>query len=163
MLLTLTSGKEETTHPNLGSDLTHAPASFFRESARPMTQAILEHVNVTVGNTERTAAMLAHLFDWDIRWQGPAANGGHTIHVGSPTGYIAVYAAKTSDGTPLSHAKGLPLNHVGIEVANLDEVERRAKEIGLTPFNHDDYEPGRRFYLFDGDGIEWEIVSYSTA
>ena len=37
------------------------------------------------------------------------------------------------------------------------------QEFGLTPFNHDDYEPGRRFYLFDRDGIEWEIVSYAPA
>ena len=24
-----------------------------------------------------------------------------------------------------------------------------------------DYEPGRRFYFFDPDGIEYEVVSYS--
>ena len=30
----------------------------------------------------------------------------------------------------------------------------------LEPFNHDDYEPGRRFYFFDWDGIEFEVVSY---
>ena len=127
-----------------------------------MTQAILEHVNITVGNPERTAAMLSHLFDWNIRWQGQAASGGRTIHVGTASGYIAVSTSKTSDGTPLAHGKGRPLNHVGIEVTNLDEVERRAQEFGLTPFNHDDYEPGRRFYLFDNDGIEWEIVSYAS-
>lgn len=32
---------------------------------------------------------------------------------------------------------------------------------GFTPFNHGDYEPGRRFYFLDGDGIEYEIVSYA--
>ena len=31
---------------------------------------------------------------------------------------------------------------------------------GLEPFNHDDYEPGRRFYFFDWDGIEFELVNY---
>ena len=127
-----------------------------------MTQAILEHVNITVGNPEQTAAMLSHLFDWNIRWQGQTASGGHAIHVGTPAGYIAVSTPKASDGIPLAHGKGRPLNHVGIEVTNLDDVERRAQEFGLTPFNHDDYEPGRRFYLFDNDGIEWEIVSYAS-
>lgn len=127
-----------------------------------MTQAILEHVNITVGNPERTAAMLSHLFDWNIRWRGQAASGGRTIHVGTTTGYIALSSIKTWDGTPLAHGKGRPLNHVGIEVTNLDEVERRAQEFGLTPFNHGDYEPGRRFYLLDNDGIEWEIVSYAS-
>ena len=32
---------------------------------------------------------------------------------------------------------------------------------GLTPFSHGDYAPGRRFYFFDWDGIEFEIVSYA--
>lgn len=128
-----------------------------------MTQAILEHVNITVGNPEQTAAMLSHLFDWNIRWQGQGGGGGRSIHVGTATGYIAVSTAKTSDGTPLAHSKGHPLNHVGIEVTNLGDVERRALAFGLTPFNHGDYEPGRRFYLLDNDGIEWEIVSYTSA
>ena len=128
-----------------------------------MTQAILEHVNITVGSPERTAAMLSHLFGWTIRWQGPSASGGRTVHVGTAGNYIAASTPTTSDGTPLAHAKGRPLNHVGVEVTNLDEVERRATELGLTPFNHDDYEPGRRFYLFDTDGIEWEVVSYVVA
>jgi glyoxylase I family protein len=47
-------------------------------------------------------------------------------------------------------------------VTNLDDVERRAQKFGLTPFNHGDYAPGRRFYLLDHDGIEWEIVSYAS-
>ena len=127
-----------------------------------MTQAILEHVNITVGNPEHTAAMLCHLFDWAIRWRGQTASGGRAVHVGTAIGYIAVSTPKTSDGTPLPHGKGLPLNHVGIEVTNLGDVERRALAFGLTPFNHDDYEPGRRFYLLDTDGIEWEIVSYTS-
>ena len=31
---------------------------------------------------------------------------------------------------------------------------------GLKPFNHGDYDPGRRFYFLDPDGIEYEIISY---
>jgi len=42
-------------------------------------------------------------------------------------------------------------------------AEARAKALGLTPFNHADHAPGRRFYIFDDDGIEWEIVSYASA
>ncbi len=127
-----------------------------------MTQAILEHVNIAVGNPDRTAAMLSHLFDWNIRWKGLGGSGGRSIHIGTATGYIAVSSMKNSDGTPLAHGKGRPLTHVGIEVTNLDDVERRAQEFGLTSFNHGDYEPGRRFYLLDNDGIEWEIVSYAS-
>jgi predicted enzyme related to lactoylglutathione lyase len=45
-------------------------------------------------------------------------------------------------------------------VDDLDAVERRVVAAGLRPFNHGDYEPGRRFYFLDADGIEFEIVSY---
>ena len=37
-----------------------------------MSQAMLEHVNVTVTDPEKTAALLCELFDWRIRWQGPS-------------------------------------------------------------------------------------------
>jgi glyoxylase I family protein len=34
------------------------------------------------------------------------------------------------------------------------------KAEGLEPFGHADYQPGRRFYFLDADGIEFEVVSY---
>jgi glyoxylase I family protein len=128
-----------------------------------MVRALIEHVNLTVGDPGRSARMLMDLFDWTVRWEGPAASGGHTIHVGDESVYVALYAPPNAEGAPMAHAKGAPLNHVGIEVEDLDAVEARAKAIGLTPFNHGDYAPGRRFYLFDADGVEWEIVSYPAA
>lgn len=125
-----------------------------------MPAATLEHLNITVGDPDRTRAMLEALFGWKERWRGPSALGGWTIHVGNDRDYIAVYTREGSDGAPLAHVKGTPLNHVGVEVDDLDAVEESARALGLEPFNHGDYAPGRRFYLFDGDGIEWEIVSY---
>ena len=128
-----------------------------------MTDAALEHVNMTVSDVDRTAEMLAELFGWHVRWRGPAANGGHTIHVGSDRSYIAVYAAAGATGAALNHRKGRPLNHVGVEVADLDDVEQRVIAYGLAPMNHGNYEPGRRFYFLDHDGIEYEVVSYAPA
>ena len=32
---------------------------------------------------------------------------------------------------------------------------------GYEPFSHADYEPGRRFYFLDRDGIEFEVISYA--
>ena len=57
-------------------------------------------------------------------------------------------------------AKGRPLNHVGIEVDDLDATEARVVAAGLKPFGHDPYDPGRRFYFLDPDGIEYEVVTY---
>ncbi len=120
--------------------------------------AFLEHVNLTVANPERSAQLMTDLFGWRIRWQGPAQGGGRTIHVGDERCYIAFYA---EPGTPRgSWPKGEPLNHVALVADDLDEVERRVIAAGLTPFSHGDYEPGRRFYFFDFDGIEFEMVDY---
>ncbi len=125
-----------------------------------MALNFIEHVNITVSNPERTAKMLINLFDWHIRWQGNAAKGGNTIHVGNDKFYLAVYAQKLGCEEFANHKKGAPLNHIGIVVDDLDDVERRVLEAGLIPYSHDNYDPGRRFYFFDGDGVEYEIVSY---
>ena len=123
-------------------------------------RAGLEHVNVTVGDADRTAALLQRLFDWRVRWSGPSRDGGRTVHVGTEDQYLALYAEKDGSGAPLDWSKGAPLNHVAIVVDDLDAVEARVVESGLTPFGHGDYEPGRRFYFMDPDGIEFEVVSY---
>lgn len=125
-----------------------------------MPRPFIEHVNLTVTDLARSAAMLKALFGWEERWHGPARDGGRTIHVGSADCYFALYAPPGADRAPASFQKGVPLNHVGIEVDDLDATERRVIDHGLHPFNHDDYAPGRRFYFFDADGIEYEIVSY---
>ena len=125
-----------------------------------MPTGFIEHVNITVSQPERSARLFQELFGWRVRWQGPARDGGRVIHVGDESNYLAVYAEPGTAGDR-GWAKGVPLNHVGIQVEDLDETERRVIAAGLTPFSHGDYEPGRRFYFFDWDGIEFEIVSYA--
>lgn len=58
-----------------------------------MSALRIEHINLTVTNPAQTAEMLISLFNWHIRWQGPARSGGHTIHVGSEDHYLALYSA----------------------------------------------------------------------
>lgn len=120
----------------------------------------IEHVNVTVSDPERAARLMESLFGWRIRWQGPSMNGGHTIHVGTGENYVALYTARDKVYSGDDFIKGRPLNHIGVEVDELDETEARVLAAGLTPFSHGDYEPGRRFYFLDPDGIEYEVVSY---
>jgi hypothetical protein len=57
-------------------------------------------------------------------------------------------------------AKGQPLNHIGVEVDDLAAIEAKVVAAGLKPFGHDDYDPGRRFYFLDPDGIDYEVVSH---
>ncbi|MGZ3172514.1 MAG: VOC family protein [Croceibacterium sp.] len=122
-----------------------------------MPSGTIEHANLTVSNIERSSALFRELLGWRERWRGAAMNGGETIHVGDERSYLALYTDRQAHDL---FAKGQPLNHVGLVVDDLDAAERVVLEAGLESFNHADYEPGRRFYFFDWDGIEFEVVSY---
>ena len=126
-----------------------------------MTRSTLEHVNFTVTDAPVTAQWLCEVFGWKIRWQGPALNNGLSIHVGTDDDYLAIYTPKTA-GPVASRQKNVVgnLNHVGIVVDDLDAVEAKIKALGYEPHSHADYEPGRRFYFDDENGIEFEVVSY---
>lgn len=126
-----------------------------------MPAPFIEHVNITVSDANRSAALLRDLFGWRDRWEGPSLNGGRSIHVGDDRFYLALYTPPGGDAT--RYPKGQPLQHIGLVVDDLDGVEAKVIAAGLTPFSHGDYEPGRRFYFLDHDGIEFEIVSYSRA
>lgn len=128
--------------------------------------ARLEHVNITVSDPKKTAAMLHALFGWEIRWEGQAMGGlGYTVHIGTETSYIAVYSgsnpAQTVPKADASYETRGALNHIGVVVDDLDLVEAKVKAMGLTAHSHADYEPGRRFYFHDPDGVEIEVVSYA--
>ncbi|WP_172298852.1 VOC family protein [Pseudoruegeria sp. HB172150] len=126
-----------------------------------MTQSTLEHANITVSDPDATAAWLCDIFGWDVRWQGDAIHGGRTVHVGSNGSYLAIYnPGKLQPKKDISYYTVGGLNHVGIVVDDLDEIEDRVKAKGFAPHSHADYEPGRRFYFHDHDGVEYEVVSY---
>lgn len=124
-------------------------------------QAQLEHANITVPDPKATAAILCDLFDWQIRWEGPALDNGFTVHVGGEAGYLALYAPGkgTSPAAP-RHSPVGGLNHVGVVVQDLSRAEARVIAAGYTPHSHADYEPGARFYFDGPDGIEFEVVCY---
>ncbi|MBU2999975.1 MULTISPECIES: VOC family protein [Roseovarius] len=122
----------------------------------------LEHVNITVPDPKASAAKLAQIFGWKIRWQGAAINDGFSVHIGDDESYLALYRP----GRPLepmgetySYVGGI--NHVGVVVTDLAATEARVHEAGYKPHNHADYEPGQRFYFDGPDGIEFEVVSYA--
>ena len=122
-----------------------------------MAKGRLEHANISVTDPERSAALLTELLGWEERWRGPSLKYGRSVHIGAEHDYIALY---TGDHVKGEFAKGHPLNHIAFTVDDLDAAEKIVAEHGLEPFGHDDYEPGRRFYFFDWDGIEFEVVGY---
>ncbi len=126
-----------------------------------MTNSTLEHVNFTVTDPNKTAQMLCYLFDWHIRWQGAALGDGLSVHVGTKDDYIALYCPKKPPENDYdNYAMRGGLNHIGIVVDEFDETLNRVEAAGFKTHNHGDYEPGRRFYFNDADGIEFEVINY---
>lgn len=128
-----------------------------------MTKARLEHVNFTVPDPKKTAGWLCELFGWKIRWEGGSIHNGFTVHVGGEDSYFAIYTGPNHDpkaGADTSYNQIGGLNHVGIVVDDLDQIEAKVKKLGFETHSHADYEPGRRFYFHDDDGIEYEIINY---
>ena len=123
--------------------------------------AMLEHANFTVSDPAATAAWMQKVFGWEIRWEGDAMAGGHTKHVGTKDHYVALYnPGKPTDSKGSSYHTLGGLNHIAVVVVDIDATEKAVQAHGFTPGNHGDYEPGRRFYFHDADGIEYEVVQY---
>lgn len=123
-----------------------------------MATARLEHVNISVTDRERLAALLERLTGWHRRWEGPSLDNGRSIHLGDETAYVAIHTSPRIKG---GFVKSVPMNHIGIAVDDLAVAQATVADAGLKPFNHGTYSPGpRSFYFFDWDGIEWEVVYY---
>lgn len=128
-----------------------------------MSEAILEHVNVTVKDPARTADLLCDLFGWHVRWQGESIDNGQSVHVGGKSGYLAIYSQSPLKGTsPNSYTTAGGLNHIGILVDDLAATEAKVLAAGIATHSHQTYEPGSRFYFNDFDGIEYEVLSYAS-
>ena len=128
-----------------------------------MSKAMLEHVNMTVTDPDKTAEMLSELFGWKILWSGDSLNNGRTVHVGNEADYVALYSVgrPRAIGAHENYRLAGAVNHLGILVDDLADAEKRIREYGIKTHSHQTYEPGSRFYFHDHDGIEYEVVSYA--
>lgn len=126
-----------------------------------MPTARLEHLNMTVSDPKATAAWIERVFGWNIRWEGPGMKTGYSIHIGNDDTYVALFTyPETPEPKNSSYVTKGGLNHWAVVVDDIEGTEERVKAEGFTPVNHADYEPGRRFYFHDTDGIEIEVVQY---
>lgn len=126
-----------------------------------MTEVFLEHANITVSDVHATAKWMQEVFGWRIRWEGSAIHNGYSLHIGGEGSYLALYnppEGSAPGGDTYRTVGGL--NHLAVVVEDLDVVEARVKAQGFETYSHADYEPGRRFYFDDADGVEFEVVSY---
>jgi catechol 2,3-dioxygenase-like lactoylglutathione lyase family enzyme len=121
----------------------------------------LEHVNVTVADPDRTAQSMCDLFGWKVRWAGPGMETGRSVHVGDEASYLALFSyGKPEDGRQESYRTKGGLNHIAVVVDDFEDTRARVMAAGFVPGEVHDYEPGRRFYFREANGIEIEVVSY---
>lgn len=121
----------------------------------------LEHTNYTVADPDKTAAWMCDVFGWHIRWAGDSIHKGRSVHVGDDRSYLALYTPGTPKAaTDNTYTTVGGLNHLAVVTDDIGAMEHKVLAAGFTPNNHADYEPGRRFYFHDADGIEYEVVSY---
>ena len=110
----------------------------------------LEHANVPSPNPQKTANWMQKVFDRSIWREGETQDNGYSIHIGDIDSYIAIYKLGIKFAPrQRSYAMSGHVNHVGIVVDDLDEIEQRVRSVGFKPHMHANYEPGRRFYFYD--------------
>lgn len=124
----------------------------------------LEHTNLTVSDLERSIAFYRDALGFEVRWRGQIYNSTRTApaaHVGPPGDdfYCSLFEAETPGRAPYDYAPP-GINHFGIVVDQLDEAQKRIEAAGAKVHTAYDYDPGRRIYFFDPDGIEIELVEY---
>jgi len=99
------------------------------------------------------------LFGFDVRWRGKTSRGTDAAHVGTDRHYIALFGADQAGRCRQDYAE-VGINHFGFVVEDLEAAKSRLKALGVEPHSEQDYEPGRRLYFVDPDGIEVELVEY---
>jgi glyoxylase I family protein len=120
---------------------------------------LIEHVNITVGDLDRSVAFYSDLLGLHVRWKGDIGDGLRGAHVGDDKQYLALFEAATEGRPTLDYARP-GVNHVGFLVDDLDAARRRVEELGASLHHEADYHPGHRIYVFEPDGTEIELVAY---
>lgn len=124
----------------------------------------LEHINLTVSDLQRSIDLYCDLLGLHVRWQGTTSDGTPAAHVGDDRCYLALFQSSPDlADRPAVDYNAVGLNHFGFVVDDLDAVRARLTKHGLSPHLEADYEPGRRLYFHDPDGIEVEFVEYQQA
>ena len=120
---------------------------------------LLEHVNLTVTDLDRSIAFYCDLLDLHVRWKGPIDDDRLGAHVGDDSFYLALFQA-TAPGEVIHDYLRPGVNHFGFVVADVEAARERLTELGRTVHLEADYDPGHRIYFFDPDGYEVELVEY---
>lgn len=123
----------------------------------------LEHVNLTVSDLDAAAKFYCDLLGLKVRWRRELdAPETPAIHIGDDRFYLALFAADPDQAARLPEPEytRVGFNHLGFVVDDLDAKVAWLAQRGIEARIMDEYEPGRRAYFYDPDGIEVELVEY---
>ena len=123
----------------------------------------LEHINMTVSDLDRSIYFYTTLLGLKLRWRREAGEDTAAAHVGDDRHYLALFQAGSGASPARSDYEAVGLNHFGFVVDDLDEARDRLVDLGISAHSEANYDPGRRLYFLDPDGIEVELVEYQTA
>ena len=126
----------------------------------------LEHANITVTNVDQSLAFYSALFDFSVRWSGEVPGELQptirAMHIGNKDTYLALFEAEKTGRAPLDYT-GCGLNHIGFVVDDIEPYRQRLKELEVNIHFEPNYEPGKRIYFYDPDGVEIELVAYARS
>jgi len=121
----------------------------------------LEHVNMSVADLDQTIAFYEKLLGLKVRWRGTTPRGEPAAHIGDDRHYLALFEIGERERTEADYGQ-LGLNHFGFVVDDLDASKQRLADLHVEPTMEADYEPGRRLYFLDPNGVEVELVQYEN-
>lgn len=122
----------------------------------------LEHVNLSVADLDRSLAFYTAALGLPVRWRGLTSSGRPAAHVGGDRSYVALFQATDGASSAEPDYDRVGFNHLGFVVDDLDAARARLAGLGIAPRSVMDYAPGRRLYLDDPDGFEFELVEYAS-
>ncbi|MFT6276863.1 MAG: catechol 2,3-dioxygenase-like lactoylglutathione lyase family enzyme [Halioglobus sp.] len=124
----------------------------------------LEHANITVSNIDNSLEFYSALFHFKERWRGQVPGGNQptvrALHIGNDNVYLALFEAEKPGRAPIDYATS-GINHIGFVVDDIEPYRQRLIDLGVDIHFEPGYKPGKRFYFYDPDGIEIELVAYT--
>jgi catechol 2,3-dioxygenase-like lactoylglutathione lyase family enzyme len=122
----------------------------------------LEHVNMSVANLDRSIDYYRELLGLEVRWRGTTSDGLPAAHIGDERHYLALFEVGDVERKPADYGR-LGLNHFGFVVDDLDACRAKLDDLGAPVEAPPAYNPGRRLYFDDPNGVEVELVEYAKA
>ena len=119
----------------------------------------LEHINLTVADIERSVDFYRRLLGFRVRWEGETIDGKPAAHIGDDRHYLALFEGGNGEPATLDYDR-TGVNHFGFVVEDLAAAKRKLATLGVEPRMEADYEPGKRLYFLDPDGVEVELIDY---